>query len=149
MEKVNFSNADTNYRVRDKKKITHLIKELFNIESQGLQSINYIICTDKYLLDINKKFLHHDFYTDIITFDLSDIPDQTISEIYISIDRVKENATTINVNEQIELLRVIIHGALHLCGYNDKRKSEITIMREKEDYYLRLFGKHFDSYDQI
>ncbi len=149
MGKVNFSNADTNYRVRDKKKITHLIKELFNIESQGLKSINYIICTDEYLLDINKQFLHHDFYTDIITFDLSDILDQTMGEIYISIDRVKDNATTLNVEEQIELLRVIIHGALHLCGYRDKRKSEITIMREKEDYYLSLFGKHFDSHDQI
>ena len=147
MGKVKFSNADTNYRVRGKKEITHLIKELFHQENQGLDSIIYIICTDGYLLNINKQFLQHDFYTDIISFDLSDISDKTKGEIYISIERVKDNANTLNIDEQTELLRVFIHGALHLCGYKDKRKSEITIMREKEDYYLRLFGKQFDSHD--
>jgi probable rRNA maturation factor len=83
--------------------------------------------------------LQHDYFTDIITFDLSVSKNETIGEIYISVDRVRENAMTHSVTFQTELLRVIFHGALHLCGYKDKKKSEITIMREKEDYYLLLF----------
>jgi rRNA maturation RNase YbeY len=91
-------------------------------------------------LGINRQFLDHDFYTDIITFPLSDggVID---AEVYISVDRVKENAAGFGVTQREEMLRVIFHGALHLCGYVDKRKSEITLMREKESEYLRLFEK--------
>lgn len=149
MGKVSFSNADTKYRLPQKKEIIQLIKNVFKIEERGLNSLYYIFCTDTYLLNINKEFLHHDFYTDIVTFDLSNSPKETIGEIYISIDRVSDNAKTLNITEQQELLRVIIHGALHLCGYKDKKKSEITLMREKEDYFLRLFENDFIFHDKF
>ncbi len=149
MGKVSFSNADIKYRLPQKKEIIQLIKNVFKIEERGLNSLYYIFCTDTYLLNINKEFLHHDFYTDIVTFDLSNSPKETIGEIYISIDRVSDNAKTLNITEQQELLRVIIHGALHLCGYKDKKKSEITLMREKEDYFLRLFENDFIFHDKF
>lgn len=149
MGKVSFSNADIKYRLPQKKEIIQLIKNVFKIEERGLNSLYYIFCTDSYLLNINKEFLHHDFYTDIVTFDLSNSPKETIGEIYISIDRVSDNAKTLNITEQQELLRVIIHGALHLCGYKDKKKSEITLMREKEDYFLRLFENDFIFHDKF
>jgi rRNA maturation RNase YbeY len=85
--------------------------------------------------------LQHDFFTDIITFDLSEAPNYIVGEIYISIDRVKENALLMKTNREEELLRVIFHGALHLCGFKDKKQSDIKIMREKEDQYLKLYKK--------
>jgi rRNA maturation RNase YbeY len=93
------------------------------------------------LLNINKTFLKHDYFTDIITFDLSEGFVEIVGEVYISIHRVRDNARSLRTNVTNELLRVLFHGALHLCGYKDKKKSEITIMREKEDYYLSLFGQ--------
>ena len=108
-------------------------------ERKKLASINYIFCSDKKLLEINQQFLHHDYYTDIITFDLSE-SDYTQAEIYISIDRVKENAQTETVSFKSELHRVIFHGALHLCGYKDKSKAEVFKMREKEAFYLDIYG---------
>ena len=84
-----------------------------------------------------------------MTFDLSNSPKETIGEIYISKDRVSDNAKTLNIPDQQEMLRVIIHGALHLCGYKDKKKSEITLMREKEDYFLRLFENDFIFHDKF
>ena len=149
MGKVTFSNADTKYRLPQKKEIIQLIKNVFKIEECVLNSLHYIFCTDSYLLNINKEFLHHDFYTDIVTFDLSNSPKETIGEIYISKDRVSDNAKTLNIPDQQEMLRVIIHGALHLCGYKDKKKSEITLMREKEDYFLRLFENDFIFHDKF
>jgi rRNA maturation RNase YbeY len=149
MANVVFSNADIKYRLQDKKEIIRFIKQVFKHEGHGLNTLTYIFCSDTYLLEINKQFLHHDFYTDIITFDLSDEPNQTIGEVYVSIERVRDNANALKHHEHHELLRVIIHGVLHLCGYKDKKKSEITIMRDKEDYYLRLFGKDSNSYVQI
>ena len=149
MGKVTFSNADTKYRLPQKKEIIQLIKNVFKIEECVLNSLHYIFCTDSYLLNINKEFLHHDFYTDIVTFDLSDSAIETKGEIYISKDRVSDNAKTLNIPDQQEMLRVIIHGALHLCGYKDKKKSEITLMREKEDYFLRLFENDFIFHDKF
>ena len=103
--------------------------------------LNYIFCSDKELLRINQEFLGHDFYTDIVTFELSETPGKIQGEIYISIDRVKENAKKLGVSFKSELHRVIFHGALHLCGYGDKTKSEKEEMRETEDYYLELYFK--------
>lgn len=148
MAKVVFSNADVKYRLQHKKEIRELIKEVFNQERQGLNTLGYIFCSDFFLLDINKQFLQHDFYTDIITFELSDNPSETKGEIYISVDRVKDNSKELGVPENEEMLRVVLHGALHLCGYKDKKKSEITIMRAKENHYLRLFGKDFISHEK-
>lgn len=122
-------------------KRTHLkkfIENIFKKEGKKLESLNYIFCTDKALQEINRQFLKHDFYTDIITFDLSD-SFAVKAEIYISIDRVKENALDHNTSFKQELHRVLFHGVLHLSGYKDKKKGEIQEMREKEDYYLRKY----------
>jgi probable rRNA maturation factor len=140
MGKVRFNYADVAaIALKDKTRVKSFVEELFLKENRQLQKLEYIFCSDNYLLEINKSFLQHDYFTDIITFDLSVSKNETIGEIYISVDRVRENAMTHSVTFQTELLRVIFHGALHLCGYKDKKKSEITIMREKEDYYLLLF----------
>ena len=140
MAKVRFNYADVKpITLQEKKVVKNLIAALFNLEGKALKEINYIFCSDEYLLEINKSFLQHDYYTDIITFDLSENV-ETVGEVYISIDRVQENCKVHLTGLREELVRVILHGALHLIGYKDKRKSEITIMREKEEYYLRLFG---------
>ena len=116
------------------------IHELFMKEGKSLRSLGIIFCTDKYLLEINKKHLQHDYYTDIITFDLSDSTSSQITgELYISVDRVKDNSLTLHTKFSNELLRVIFHGSLHLCGYQDKSEKDINIMRQKEDKYLTLF----------
>lgn len=106
-----------------------------------IQEINYIFCTDEYLLKINQDYLSHDYYTDIISFDHS--INQTIlsGDIYISIDRVKENAAKFKVPFKSELHRVLIHGVLHYLGYKDKTKEEVQIMRSKENYCLSLLVK--------
>lgn len=139
MVNVRFNYADVQpISLKRKKAVKEFIKEIFRLEGKALKEMNYIFCSDEYLLEINKSYLQHDYFTDIITFDLSE-GDETIGEVYISVDRVKENALTHQATFSSELLRVIFHGALHLVGYKDKKKSEITIMREKEDYYLLLF----------
>lgn len=104
-----------------------------------IQSINYIFCSDPYLLDININYLNHDTYTDIITFDQSEINGKIEADIFISIDRVKENAKQQKLDYQNELLRVMIHGVLHLCGYKDKSPDEKTLMRKEESDALKLF----------
>ena len=106
-----------------------------------LDALRYIFCSDKYLLEINRQYLNHDYYTDIITFNLSNHPEAVQGEIYISIDRVKDNARQFNASFTQELHRVIFHGALHLCGYKDKTAKEEKLMREKEDQYLALYFK--------
>lgn len=97
--------------------------------------MNYVFTSDKRVLEINRKFLKHDYFTDIITFDLSE-SDSLAAEIYISLDRVRDNAKTQGVTLRSELLRVIFHGALHLCGYGDKSKAEVKVMRGKEEELL-------------
>ena len=141
MQQVRFNYADINsITLTKKKEVKLLIANIFKQEGKELQYIDYIFCSDEYLLNINRSFLHHDYYTDIITFDLSENKG-IIGEVYISAERVKDNATTLQSTFSQEMLRVIFHGALHLCGYKDKKKSEITLMRQKEDYYLRSFEK--------
>ena len=120
---------------------THLkkfIESILKREGKKLECLNYIFSTDKALLEINRQFLSHDFYTDIITFDLSEKGDVN-AEIYISVDRVRENALNLGVSNKSELHRVIFHGVLHLCGYKDKRRIEREKMREREDFYLRKY----------
>ena len=142
MAKVKFNYADiAGVVLKDKTSIKRFIEEVFSMETKGLAKIDYIFCSDPYLLEMNKSYLQHDYYTDIITFDLSELDGPTVGEVYISVDRVKDNALVHGALIETELLRVILHGTLHLCGYKDKKKSEITIMRQKEDYYLRLFAQ--------
>ncbi len=126
--------------MKGKNVVKQFVEELFTSENKELRHLTYVFCSDEYLLQINRSFLNHDYLTDIITFDLSE-GEGMVGEIYISIDRVKDNATIHSASFTEEILRVIFHGALHLCGYKDKKKSEITIMREKEDYYLALFAQ--------
>ena len=108
-------------------------------ESREVGDITFVFCDDNYLLKINKEFLDHDAYTDIITFDYS-VGNEIISEIYVSTDRVEENAKKYKQTFENEIHRVLIHGVLHLCGYNDKLAEEKQIMRDKENHYLSLLA---------
>ena len=123
----------------DRNKLKSFIETLFKKEKTKLGSLQYIFCSDEFLLDINRQYLKHDYFTDIITFDLGD--KETVGEIYISIDRVKDNAASFKTSFKRELHRVIFHGALHLCGYKDKLNEEKKIMRAKEDRYLQEYFK--------
>lgn len=109
---------------------------IFLEEELVFEEVNYIFCNDEYLLGLNKEFLNHDTYTDILTFTLSGDSQPIISEIYISLDRVRDNARTLNVSFLDELYRVMIHGVLHLCGYSDHTPILKTEMTLKEDYYI-------------
>jgi rRNA maturation RNase YbeY len=115
------------------------IQSIFKREGKKLGSINFIFCSDHALLEINQKYLKHDLYTDVITFSLSE-NEEIRAEIYISIDRVKENANELGVSFKSELLRVIFHGVLHLCGYDDKNKEEKKKIRKKEDFLLKKYN---------
>ena len=138
---IKFHYQNTQLTLTQKNSIKAFVATIFQKEKKTLQQLDYIFCTDAFLLEINSQFLNHDDYTDIITFDLSEAPSAIIGEIYISIDRVKENAKLFKTNFKQEALRVIFHGALHLCGYKDKTKSEKAMMRAKEEQYLQAFFK--------
>ena len=141
MQKINFQKADSALTLTSKTELKAFIESLFKKEKTALATINYIFCSDKYLLSINQQFLKHDFYTDIITFGLHDKGTPVVAEVYISTDRVKENAATHGVTYTNEMLRVLFHGALHLCGFKDKSKADILTMRAKEDAYLKRYTK--------
>ncbi|GAC1536467.1 MAG: rRNA maturation RNase YbeY [Sediminibacterium sp.] len=136
-----FRSADRSLGLTGKTILKDFIVGLFKKEKKTLASITYVFCSDSYLLQMNRDFLQHDYYTDIITFGLSGKGAPIEAEVYISLDRVKDNARTLGTSFREETLRVIFHGALHLCGYKDKKKSEIALMRQKEEQYLRLFEK--------
>jgi len=126
---------------------TDRIKEILidYIESEGNQCnvINYVFCTDEYLLNLNKQYLAHDYYTDILSFQMDDEPIQ--GDIFISIDRVEDNAKLLNTLFVDELYRVISHGVLHFLGYNDKTVQEKELMRKKEDELIELLKKNVDD----
>jgi len=133
---VSFFFEDVKTKI-DKKRIISLIDTTVRSENKKLKSINYIFGSDKFLYDINIQALNHDTLTDVITFSYGD--EEIEGEVYISLDRVQDNAKTFNKEPYNELLRVIIHGVLHLCGYNDKSEGEEKIMRQKEDFYLAKY----------
>ncbi len=137
MNKVFIYYHDVNFKIKGVNKIKSLISLIFKRENRFYERINFIFCTDDYLLEFNRKYLKHDFYTDIITFDFSD-NEEIQAEAYISIERVKDNAHTYEAFFFEELIRVIIHGTLHLCGYNDKTESQKKKMRNKENEYIGL-----------
>ncbi len=121
-------------------KLEQWIASVADEEGKKLGEINIIFCSDDYLLEMNKKYLNHDYYTDVITFDYSD--DNVISgDIFISIDRVEDNAKTFEQKLEDELNRVIVHGILHLVGYKDKTQEEQITMRQKEDYHLKKISE--------
>ena len=127
--------------LKDRTALKTFLPTVFRKHNKQISNLTYIFCSDDYLLAINKAHLQHDFYTDIITFDLSETPRQITGEIYISTDRVRDNAATLGVSIKKELHRVIFHGALHLCGYKDKNKKQQKEMRATEDRYLITYFK--------
>lgn len=141
MQKVNFQKADSALTLPAKTELKAFIENLFKKEKTPLATINYIFCSDKYLLSINQQFLNHDYFTDIITFGLHDRGTPVVAEVYISVDRVKDNAKIHSLTFTNEMLRVLFHGALHLCGYKDKSKADILMMRAKEEVYRKRYIK--------
>ena len=137
--KVCFFFQEVKFTLAQRAELKSFIESIFKKEGKKLDSINYIFVTDKALLNINRQFLQHNFYTDIITFDLSS-SEEIQAEIYISVDRVRENAAQLGVSFKSELHRVVFHGVLHLCGYKDKSRAECEKMRKMEDVYLMKYG---------
>ena len=139
MPLVTFQNADATPVFKGKAKLKKLIPEFFSDYKLSLESLTVVFCSDEYLLVLNRQFLQHDYYTDILTFDLG-FSHSTVGEIYISIDRVKENAFLQNVSFQDELLRIIFHGVLHLCGFGDKTSLQKKKMTDQENQLLTRFA---------
>lgn len=138
---VQFYIADTKITLKERTKLKGFIISIFLKEGKKMNYINYIFCSDEYLLSINREFLKHDYYTDIITFNLSGIQDPINGEVYVSIDRIRENAKNLQVSIKSEFHRVVFHGALHLCGYKDKKRADKQLMRKQEDKYLNSYFK--------
>jgi rRNA maturation RNase YbeY len=127
--------------LRNKRKLGAFLYTLITKKRTEVKKVDltYIFCNDDYLLEINKEFLNHDTFTDIITFDMSEDKETLNGEIYISIDRVKENAAKFETSYNQELHRVIFHGALHLCGFKDKKTADKELMRQQEDMCLHQY----------
>ena len=127
--------------LRDRTKLKKFIQAAFRKEKKKLKSLNFIFCLDRDLLEINRQYLKHDFYTDTITFELSEKGNPIEGEVYISVERVEENSKVLKETMHRELHRVIFHGVLHLCGYNDKNPKEKLEMRKKEEFLISDFLK--------
>jgi len=136
-----FNNADRSTSLRFRTKLKAFVNKQCLKEGLHIETLQYVFCSDAFVLDINNRYLNHNFYTDIISFDLSEQKGQLIGDVYISIDRVKENAKTEGHPYMHELLRVIFHGALHFCGYKDKKPADAKLMRAKEDKWLKAYLK--------
>jgi probable rRNA maturation factor len=138
-----FYEQDIKAGLKNKRKLSAFIEKLVgkHLPVAKTISLTYIFCTDSFLLEMNKNFLDHDTYTDIITFDLSGVKTAVHGEIYISVERVRENAVLYNATFSDELHRVIFHGVLHLCGFKDKKEKDRKLMRENEDRCLEQYKK--------
>ena len=140
MTYIKFYNQDCDFLPKQRMKISSWIKETIINEGFKLGEICYIFCSQKTHLEINQKYLGHDYQTDIITFDYTDYEKKRISgDIFIDPQTVLLNSQLWHTEPEEEILRVIIHGILHLCGYKDKTPEDETVMRAKENYYLNLF----------
>jgi rRNA maturation RNase YbeY len=137
---IQFFTHEIKFQLKQKTILKAWIEGAFKQHKKTLKSITYVFCSDEYLLEINQGFLQHDFYTDIITFDYS-TKIEVESEIYISIERVKENAKELHTTFDEELHRVMIHGVLHLCGMKDKTKAQQAEMRQAENKYLSILKR--------
>jgi len=133
---INFFTEDISYVLKDKRKIKAWVSATIAAEGYQLDELNFILCSDDYLLRINQQYLDHDTYTDVITFDNSEALKMITGDIFISIDRIRENASLFKHRLQDELCRVMIHGTLHLLGYKDKSKADKARMTQKENDYL-------------
>ena len=135
---IHFFTEDITFKLAHPRKTSSWITAMVKKERRSIKDINYIFCSDGYLLQINKDYLNHNTLTDIITFDYSEGAKQLEGEIFISIERVKENSSLYNTTFQDELDRVLIHGILHLIGYSDKKPAKKAQMRKKEEACLSL-----------
>ncbi|MDR2293091.1 MAG: rRNA maturation RNase YbeY [Prevotellaceae bacterium] len=133
---IRFFTENISFKLINRRKIKYWITNVVESENKNIGDINYIFCSDKYLLNINKKYLHHNCFTDVITFDFCE-GSKISGDIFISIDSVRANASKYRQLFIEELYRVMIHGILHLCSYDDSTKSEIALMRSKENNYLK------------
>ena len=143
MSPIHFYFENVNLNLRNRKKLKGFINRLIIKEKRQLAGLSYIFSSDKALCEINRKYLKHNFYTDVITFNLSTSSKEILADIYISADRVKENAQTLKLSFKEELHRVMFHGLLHLCGYNDKTENQRRLMRSRENFYLDLYFHSF------
>lgn len=141
MAAIQFHTADLGTSLPGKTILKTLLTDLFRKEGRQLAGLSIVFCSDDYLLELNRQFLQHDYYTDILTFLMSERGAPVEGELYISVDRVRDNARALGVPTLQELRRVIIHGSLHLCGYKDKLKKDQALIRQKEDRYLQLLKK--------
>jgi len=142
-QSIHFYFDKVNVTLKNRKKLKNFVARIIAREKRRLSTLNYVFCNDKTLLEINRKYLNHDFYTDVIAFDLSFSPKEILADIYISTDRVRENAKNLNVPLKEELPRVMFHGLLHLCGYNDKTQVQKKVMRKRENLYVDLYFERF------
>ena len=139
MSSVTFHSELSSFKLKDKTKIKSWLKGVAERHKGSIRAIQYIFCDDAYLLEVNKQYLNHSTLTDIITFRYNEFPQPLESDIFISIERVRENALSYNVTFERELLRVMVHGVLHLLGFKDKTSEEKEVMRKEEDECLFLF----------
>jgi len=137
MPSIQFFEENISYKLKNKKSVRQWIAETIQAEGFKLNHLNYIFCSDDYLLKINQQYLNHDTFTDIITFDNSSEKGVITGDIFISIERIRENARLFKNTVTDELHRVIVHGALHLLGYGDKTPAAKKKMTLKEDFYLK------------
>lgn len=131
-------NYECDFKISNEDAYSHWITSVLKSEGKEEGEISYIFCDDEYLLNVNKQYLEHDYYTDVISFDYT-IGNEISGDIFISIERVLDNAKTYNVSFENELQRVIIHGVLHFCGYKDKTEIDETLMRNKEEEKIKMF----------
>ena len=136
-QSIHFHQEDISFRIQKINALRLWIAKNISKENKKVGQLNFIFCSDSYLLEINKKYLNHDFFTDVISFDYTE-ENRISGDIYISLDRVKENAKEFGYSIKDELHRIIIHGLLHLLGYSDKTPDLKVIMKDKEDFYLSL-----------
>ncbi len=136
---VHFFSEDIDFKLPQKLRRKRWLKQLAAEAGFRIKELNYVFCSDEYLYQMNVDYLNHDTYTDIITFDNSEKAKELEGDIFISVDRVRENAKSVEVEEELELTRVLAHGLLHLMGYKDKAKEEASLMRSKEEEAIELY----------
>jgi rRNA maturation RNase YbeY len=135
---IHFCTENITFSLKEKLKHKAWLNEVARQEGKRILELTYIFCSDDYLLQINQEYLNHDTLTDIVTFDNSEDPNKIEGDIFISIDRIKENGDALGTKET-ELGRVMVHGLLHLLGYKDKKKEDKVLMTEKEDFYIKQY----------
>ncbi|MEN9960652.1 MAG: hypothetical protein RL045_904 [Bacteroidota bacterium] len=135
---IQFCSEDITFSLKEKLKHKAWLNEVAKQEGKKILELSYVFCSDEYLLQINQEYLNHDTLTDIVTFDNSEDPKKIEGDIFISVDRVKENGEKLGTSET-ELERVMVHGLLHLLGYKDKKKEDKALMTEKEDFYIKQY----------